>query len=104
MRAVSPALPSRLPPGGRRVASLDAFSRTEKIIAFCRVLLATATLAVVIVDPRQPSFSPNLAYVILTAYVAYSIALFLIVRGEHVRQEPAPLRTAITGTPHVGPW
>jgi len=69
------------------VTPLEALSRTEKIIAFCRVLLATATLAVVVVDPKLPSSRSDLAYIILTAYVVYSGLLFLLVRGEHLRQE-----------------
>src|SRR4030095_1957849 len=46
------------PSSERRAAPLEAFSRTEKIIAFCRVLLALGTLAVVVVDPKQPAFLP----------------------------------------------
>ncbi len=71
---------------GRRTA-LEAFSRTEKIIAFCRVLLATATLAIVVADPKQPALGPELAYLLLTAYVGYSATLFLLVRGELIRKE-----------------
>ena len=104
MQPPSSALPAGAPGGARRVAPLEAFSRTEKIIALSRVLLATATLLVVIVDPHQPSFSPNLAYAILTAYALYSAVVFALVRGEYVRQEPAPFRTAIAGPPHIGPY
>ena len=68
-------------------ASLEAFSRTEKMIAFCRVLLALATVAIVTVDPKQPSFAPDVALVVLWSYLAYSVVLFVLVRGEHVRQE-----------------
>src|SRR2546428_12946753 len=79
MRSVSRsfALISR----GPQPAPLETFSRTEKIIAFCRMLLATATLAVVIVDPKQPSFRADLAYVVLNGYVGYSILLFLLGRA-----------------------
>ena len=73
--------------GGRRGAPLEAFSHTEKVIAFCRVLLAAAILAVAVVDPRQPSFSPDIGYVVLSVYLIYSGLLFLIVRGEYVRQD-----------------
>ena len=104
MQSPPSALPAGAPGGTRRVAPLEAFSRTEKIIALSRVLLATATLLVVIVDPHQPSFSPNLAYAILTAYALYSAVVFALVRGEYVRQEPAPFRTAIAGPPHIGPY
>ena len=68
-------------------APLEAFSRTEKIIAFCRVLLALATVAIVIIDPKQPSFAPDIALVVLWAYLAYSLVLFVLVRGERVRHE-----------------
>src|SRR2546422_10700240 len=70
-----------------RGAPLEAFSRTEKIIAFCRILLGLATLAVCIIDPKQPSFRADIAYVVLGGYVAYSVLLFLLVRGEYLRQE-----------------
>ncbi len=75
------------PSADRRTAPLEAFSRTEKIIAFCRVLLAIGTLAVVVVDPKQPSFLPTAGYVVLGSYLAYSLILFGLVRGEYVRQD-----------------
>src|SRR5262249_43464254 len=75
------------PAAERRAAPLEAFSRTEKIIAFCRVLLATGTLAVVVVDPKQPSFLPTLGVVVLASYLVYSLILFALIRGEYVRQE-----------------
>src|SRR5262245_49515453 len=87
MRAVSRSLSAGAYRGVRRVAPLEAFARTEKIIAFCRVLLATATLAVVILDPKQPSYRPEIGYVILGAYAAYSALLFLLVRGDYLSQE-----------------
>ena len=71
----------------RRAAPLEAFSRTEKIIAFCRVLLAIGTLAVVVVDPKQPSFLPTGGLVVLGSYLAYSLILFALIRGEYVRQD-----------------
>src|SRR5437667_11837469 len=86
MRSVSRSF-SLVNRGARRTAPLEAFSRTEKIIAFCRVLLALTTLGVVIVDPRQPSFRADLGYVVLNGYVLYSIFLFVLVRGEYLRQE-----------------
>ena len=68
-----------------RGAPLDAASQTEKIIAFCRVSLAATTLAIVVVDPMQPSYRPYLGYVVLGAYFVFSAVLFWLVRGEHVR-------------------
>ncbi len=79
------ALPS--PPAAKPAAPLEAFSRTERIIALCRVLLAMGTLAVVVVDPKQPSFHPVAGYFVLGSYLAFSIVLFALVRGEHVRRE-----------------
>ena len=79
--------PSPRPRGTRKTPPLEAFSRTEKIIAFCRVLLALSTVAIVIVDPKQPSFAPDIGLLVLWSYLAYSIVLFALVRGEHVRQE-----------------
>jgi signal transduction histidine kinase len=81
------SLPLSRPRGQRRGAPLEALSRTEKIIAFCRVLLATGTLTVVVVDPSQPSYRPELGHLVLGSYVAFSVLLFLAVRGEYVRQE-----------------
>ena len=75
------------PPTERRPVPLEAFSRTEKIIAFCRVLLASGTLAVVVVDPKQPSFLPDIGIVVLGSYLVFSIVLFGLVRGEFVRQD-----------------
>ena len=87
MRSAHRSVHSLARRGTRRVAPLEAFVRTEKIIAFCRALLATCTLTVVILDPKQPSFRPELGNLILTAYALYSGLLFLLVRGEYVRQE-----------------
>ena len=78
------ALLDRLLPMSRG-ARLDAVSQTEKVIAFCRVLLAVTTLVVAIVDPMQPSYRPDIGFAVLGAYVAFSALLFWLVRGEHVR-------------------
>ena len=78
MRSVSLHLPFGARRHGLRAAPLEAFSRTEKIIAFCRLLLTIYTLAVVTIDPQQPSFKPNFADVVLGAYVAYSALLFFL--------------------------
>jgi signal transduction histidine kinase len=86
MRSVPRSFPVGAYRGARRVAPLEAFSRTEKIIAFCRVLLAVAAFAAVVLDPKQP-FRPDVAYPVLLAYTAYSALLFLLVRGEYLRQE-----------------
>lgn len=64
-----------------------AVSHTEKIIAFCRVLMAATTVAIAIVDPQQPSYEPELGYFVLGSYVVWSALLFWIVRGEHMGQE-----------------
>src|SRR5438046_7113588 len=84
MRSVSLHLPFGARRHGPRAAPLEAFSRTEKIIAFCRLLLTIYTLIVVTIDPQQPSFKPNFADVVLGAYVAYSTLLFFLVRGAYV--------------------
>src|SRR5688572_23959714 len=79
-----------------RLAPLESLSRTERIIAFCRVLLATATLAVIIADPRLPSFRAPLTYFLLNAYIVYSGIVFLLVRQDYLRKVPnaAVLATA----------
>src|SRR5262245_15774195 len=71
--------------GAHRLVPLESLSRTERIIAFCRVLLATATLAVIIADPRQPSFRADLAYLLLGAYIVYSGVVFFLVRKDYLR-------------------
>src|SRR5437867_2008265 len=68
--------------GARRVPPLQAFSRREKIIAICRVVFAVVTLAVVIADPKEPSFHPQVGNLVLAAYALYSALLFVLVRGE----------------------
>ncbi|HEY2386647.1 MAG TPA: histidine kinase [Candidatus Binatia bacterium] len=64
-----------------------AVSHTEKIIAFCRVLMAATTVAIAVVDPQQPSYEPEIGYCVLAAYFLSSALLFWLVRGEHVSQE-----------------
>ena len=86
MRSISRSL-SLANRGFRRTPPLEAFSRTEKIIAFCRVLLAIAMLLAVIFDVRQPSFGRDLAYLLLDGYVVYGALLFTLVRGERLRPD-----------------
>lgn len=74
--------------GAHRLVPLESLSRTERIIAFCRVLLATATLAVIIADPRQPSFRADIAYLLLSAYLAYSGVVFFLVRKDYLTKVP----------------
>jgi signal transduction histidine kinase len=64
--------------------TLGGISPTEKVIAFCRVLLATTTLAIMVVDPKTPLW-PGIAYPLMSGYVAISLLLFLLVRSEIVR-------------------
>ncbi len=78
------------PPFPHRLLDTDAtltlggISPTEKVIAFCRVLLATATFAIMLVDPKAPLW-PVVAYPLVGVYVAVSLVLFLLVRSEVVR-------------------
>jgi len=79
---------SLLPPKLRaRRASLMAVSHNEKIIAFCRVLMAATTVAIAVVDPQLPSYSPAAGYFVLGSYLLWSALLFWVVRGEYVGQE-----------------
>jgi signal transduction histidine kinase len=71
----------------RRATPLEAFSRTEKVVAFCRVLLVLTTLAVVVVDPKQPSFWPEAGYLVLLAYLLFSLVMLVLVRNEWVPQD-----------------
>ncbi len=95
MRTGPRSAPFGIARGSRRVPALEAFSRTEKIIAFCRVLLAMATLVVVGLDSRAQAAQPTPGTLLLVAYAAYSGLLFLQVRAERLRQElVAPYSTA----------
>jgi len=94
MRSVSLHLPFGVRRHGPRAAPLEAFSRTEKIIAFSRLLLTIYTLVVVTIDPQQPSFKPSFADVVLGAYVAYSALLFFLVRGAYVSAQRIGLFSA----------
>jgi len=71
----------------RRGAPLEAFAQTENVIAFCRVLVAATTLAVFVVDPRQPAFRPDLGWIVLAAYVGFSLLVFLLARRGYVKPE-----------------
>jgi len=75
------------PPRAPRIP-MRAFSRTEKVIAFCRILLLIAASSIILVDPRLP-LSPVGAYIGITliAYGAFSVVTFALVRRELVRQE-----------------
>ncbi len=64
---------------------IEAISDTEKAIAFCRVLLAAATLGIAAVDPKVPALWPVVTYSVLGGYLVFSVLLFLLVRGEVVR-------------------
>jgi signal transduction histidine kinase len=55
-------------------------SRTERIIAGGRVLLAAAALASVWLDPPDPVETAAIVYVLLAAYLGYSIGLVPILR------------------------
>ncbi len=78
-----PTLPHRLLDTDATL-TLGGISPTEKVIAFCRVLLGIATLAIMIVDPKTPLWPP-VAYPIVGTYVGVSVVLFLLVRAEIVR-------------------
>jgi len=71
----------------RQPVPLEAFSRTEKVIALCRVVLALGSLAVVAIDDRMPAFSPWVGHGVLLSYAVFSVVLFWLIRGEYVRQE-----------------
>jgi len=65
---------------------MRAFSRTEKVIAFCRVLLAVATALIVLADPRLPGPLPRATATVLGSFLLYSAIVFWLVRSERVRQ------------------
>jgi len=79
--------PHHRPRMSRRGTPLEAFFRTEKVIAFCRILLAVGTLSVVLIDPKQPSLWPAAAYAVMGSYLGFAIVLFLLVRSELVGQK-----------------
>lgn len=74
---------------------MRAFSRTEKVVAFCRVLLVVATALIVLADPRLPGPLPGVTATVLGGYLLFSVAVFWLVRSERVHQETsAPVTTA----------
>jgi len=52
--------------------------RAERLIALGRVVLASASLLAIWFDPGEPARHPRMAYGLLWAYVAYSLALALV--------------------------
>lgn len=66
---------------------MRAFSRTEKVVAFCRVLLAAATALIVLADPRLPGPLPKVTAAVLGGYLLFGAIVFWLVRSERVRQE-----------------
>lgn len=53
--------------------------RAERLIVVGRVVLASASLFAVWFDPGEPTRHPRFAYGLLGAYVAYSLAMVLVV-------------------------
>jgi signal transduction histidine kinase len=87
MQRIARSRPLRIP--------MRAFSRTEKVVAFCRVLLALATALIVLADPRLPGALPTVTAAVIGGYVFYSVVVFWLVRTERVRQEvSAPVTVA----------
>jgi len=85
---IAPRLPAHRP------VPLEAFSRTERVIALCRVLLAVGTVLLVGVDPGLPSYRPDLAFAVLGAYAVFSGVVYFIVRRELMPRElVGPLST-----------
>ena len=64
-------------------------------MAFCRILLALGTFSVVLLDPKQPSVWPSVAYGILVSYGLFAVVLFLLLRRDSLPQERLGLATTI---------
>jgi len=61
----------------------ESLERGERVIAISRVVLAVAALGVILLDPRQPSYTNPALYIVLGAYIVYStILLTLFSRGR----------------------
>ncbi|MBI5440075.1 MAG: sensor histidine kinase [Deltaproteobacteria bacterium] len=54
-------------------------TRAERLIAGCRVVLAAFSLCAIWLDPTEPSRHESTAYVLLAAYLAYSLAVAVFV-------------------------
>jgi signal transduction histidine kinase len=74
---------------------LRAFSRTEKVIAFSRLMLALAAAFIVTADPKQPTILPGATYASLASYIAFSWLVLWLVRTERVRQEVVARATVV---------
>src|SRR5579875_3800048 len=72
------------PPSRGTARSLRADRERHRVLW---VLVAATTLAVFVVDPRQPAFRPDLGWIVLAAYVGFSLLVFLLARRGYVKPE-----------------
>jgi signal transduction histidine kinase len=74
---------------------------SERLIAFVRLALAGGALAVVTIDPTQPSRHVPVAYTAFAAYLAYSAVVFHLARGAP--RPRLPLHTQVVDLLWVAP-
>jgi signal transduction histidine kinase len=73
----------------------ESLDRVERVIAVSRVVLAISALPIMLLDPRRSTFSTTPLYVVLGAYIAYSVALlWLLARGMRARTSSRPILVA----------
>lgn len=90
---VPPPAPPSVPPAvSARQALFDA--DPEQLIAIGRLLIATCALTAIYVDPTQPLNLAGVAYWLLAAYLALSVALLLVPLRIRVRRMWQVLSTA----------
>src|SRR6185503_11582774 len=73
----------------------ESLDRVERVIAVSRVVLAISALPIMLLDPRRPMYSTTPLYVVLGAYIVYSVALlWLFTRGMRARTSSRPILVA----------
>src|SRR5690349_12736420 len=73
----------------------ESLDRVERVIAVSRLVLASSALPIMLLDPRRSTYSTTPLYVVLVAYILYSLALlWLLTRGMRARTSSRPILVA----------
>ncbi len=74
----------------------ESLDRVERVIAISRVVLSISALVIILLDPREPVYSSEAVYFVLSAYIAYSLHLLWLFsyRGLRSRATSKPILLA----------
>ena len=77
----------------------ESLDRVERVIAASRVVLAISALPIMLLDPRRPMYSTVTLYVVLSAYIVYSVILLWLFgyRGVRARTSSRSILLADVG-------